>query len=505
MRAVRGALVLAFAVLLHAPLALAGPTDPATPLVLNDALGPTQSPGARRPEALSPPYVEHEFMVTGTAQIFTFEETPRRGFPIPGSTPAFPNGSESYVTRILTRVPADLSQFNGTVVIEWFNSTVGFDTAPVWDTSAEYFAREGIAYVGVTNSTTSIDFMKAGCVPPIPGLPPTCGTRYAALRFAENGSAYDMLSQIATLLRDVGHDNPLPFGNRVRRIYHAGQSQQGGSVVTYASNFHFPGNDGYFIQAATNARPINSQPACGAPNAPAYPACTPRLQGAQSLVATNVPVPVVQAITETDLAALFGPGGRQSNTPTFRYYELAGASHNPVFKGLSFFNLPLDITTFCALPFNTTADGPVFASFLINAMWDNLEQQVQSGVAPPTAPFVELQADGLTIARDDLGNARGGLRLPIMDVPLGTYGPVNQVAPGLPDVLQGQAGLFCRLSGTVTPLDLATLVNLYGNRETFEQRFRAASTALQGRRFLLPEDAQRDFDAAGIPAATPAP
>jgi len=501
MRALCGALALAVACLIDAPLALAGPTDPVTIVPAEDAQGPTQSPGTRRPENLIPPYVENEFLVSGTAQIYTFEQTPRRGVPIPGRTDAFPNGLERYTTRIITRIPEDLVRFNGTVVIEWFNSTVGFDTAPAWDTSAEYFAREGYAYVGVTNSTTSIDFMKAGCLPPLPGLPPTCGTRYAGLSFAENGSAYDVLSQIATLMR--GPDNPLPIAGRVERVYHVGQSQQGGSVVTYASNFHFPGNDGYFIQAATGARPINSQADCASAGARAYPQCTPRLQGAAALVRTDLPLPVVQATTETDLASLFGPVGRQPATPTFRYYEMAGTSHNPVFKNLSFFDLPIDLTTFCSLPFNTTADGPVFGSFLINAMWQNMERQVQLGVQPPTAPLVQLAGDGITIARDQVGNALGGLRLPIMDVPLGTYGPVNQVAPGLPPALQGQANLFCRLSGTFARFDFPMLIALYTDRATFEQRYIDRTNALQDAGFLLPEDAIRDLNAVAITPPAP--
>jgi hypothetical protein len=67
---------------------------------------------------------------------------------------------------MILRRPASHGPFNGTVVIEWWNSTADFDTAPVWDASAEYFARNGIVYVGVTNSNQSMDYLVGGCRPP---------------------------------------------------------------------------------------------------------------------------------------------------------------------------------------------------------------------------------------------------------------------------------------------------------------------------------------------------
>ena len=82
------------------------------------------------------------------------------------------------------------------------------------------------------------------------GAPPTCGTRYAELSIPENGLAYEMMSQIATLLKTGGSNSPLPSGFQVRHLIHVGESQQAGSLVTYASAFHLDGvNDGYFIQA----------------------------------------------------------------------------------------------------------------------------------------------------------------------------------------------------------------------------------------------------------------
>jgi hypothetical protein len=119
-------------------------------------------------------------------------------------------------------------------VIEWWNSTGTFDTAPVWDASAEFFAREGWIYVGITNSATSIAFLKNGCR--LAGILPVanCKTRYQSLALPDNGQAYEMVSQLAALLKHGGPTSPIPEDYRVERLFHGGTSQQGGSIITYA-------------------------------------------------------------------------------------------------------------------------------------------------------------------------------------------------------------------------------------------------------------------------------
>ena len=52
---------------------------------------------------------------------------------------------------------------------------------------------------------------------------------------------------------------------------------------------------------------------------------------------TDLPVPVIQAMTETDMEIGFGVianDARQKGHEHFRYYELAGTSHTAVHKGV---------------------------------------------------------------------------------------------------------------------------------------------------------------------------
>jgi len=500
--------LLLLAALLLPLAATAGPTDlgPQRSALLavvierpNDALGAPQIVGFRTLAGLPQPYVEEEFFVSGGATVFTYEESPRREVILPLEE-AVP-----YKSRLSVRRPLDPESFSGTVVVEWWNSTGTFDTAPVWDASTAFFAREGWIYVGVTNSNTSIAFLKGGCL--LGGFLPVanCRTRYNSLALPENGQAYEMMSQIAAVLKRGGPGGPIPEDYRVERLFHGGTSQQGGSVITYATAFHFAANDGYFVQELSTARPINARPACNSDGAPAYPSCTPQLEGRDRLVRTDLPVPVIRAMTETDIESPFGVlanDARQKDTKRFRYYELAGTSHTAVHKGVYVIPNFWTLEQTCANPQNTLADGPVFGAYLYNAMWSNLEQEVRQGRRPPNGKPISA-VDG-QIERDEFGNAIGGVRLPELDVPVATYLPNNEVVASLPGLLQPfrpLLNLFCVLTGSVFPFDEATLDALYPTPEDYVQAYGKKLDGLVHRRFLLPEDAEtlRNASIAGAP------
>jgi hypothetical protein len=467
--------------------AFAGATDPIALEVPDDTLGPKFPTGFRSIAAFPVPYVEEEWFASGAATLFTYNDPPVPSEIVPVQT------GQPYKTRFVVRRPANAADFNGTVVIEWLNSTAGFDTAPSWDASAEYFGRKGIVYVGVTNSDVAIRFMRGGCR--LFGLlPPSCGTRYRTLSLPENGLAYEMLSQLAHALKS-GANTPLPAGFEVKRLFHVGQSQQGGSVITYASAFHFPDNDGYFIQAAFSARPINSGVACGSAGAPAYPACTPRLTGPDLRVRTDLPVPVIRAQTETDMGSVasgFGVlafGARQTDTDDFRYYETAGTGHNVVHENIDVAGTGYTLDDFCLSPINSFADGPVFGAYLYNAMWEALEQRHDHGTPLPVADKPR-ESNG-DLVRDAYGTAVGGLRLPELDVPVATYAPNNTMDPALPAFLQPVGALVCRLSGAVTPFSQAQLRTLYPTHGRLWRPYLRRLNGLIERRLLLPEDADK--------------
>lgn len=480
---------------------LAEPTDPVSVELPPEGQGDAFVPGVRQVADLAQDYVEEEYFVSGAADLFNYAHNP----PLGPTDLTTIQEDVPYKTRIIVRRPADAGHFNGSVVIEWWNSTAGFDTAPVWDPSAEYFARRGFIYVGVTNSTTSLGFLVGGCSL-LGVLPPTCGTRYSTLSLPENGVAFEMVSQIANLLKSDVPENPLPPDFDVERIYHSGQSQQGGSMVTYASAFHFDGNDAYFVMQAATARSINFGPACGDVGSPPFPSCTPRLQGGDQLVRTDLAVPVYHANTETVIANLFGTVGRQNDTSTFRYYEVAGGGHLTVHEDVEIIPAgilgpdPLFLEDLCQFPLNTTADGPVFFSYVLNALWNNLERQVRWGIAPPEGVQMEVNPVTQEVLRDVFGNGLGGVRLPSMEVPVATYTPGNVADPSLPAFLRAIGNLACFTGSSVIPFDHETLHDLYPTHEGYVNQVRQAAKSLMGERFLLREEAQTLIGAANLSA-----
>ena len=162
--------------------AFAAPTDPVTVERPPAGQGEAFVPGTRLVDDLPEDYVEEEYFVSGAADLFSYANDPPQG---PTDLMTIDTGVP-YKTRLIVRRPEQPRRFNGTVVIEWWNSTAGFDTAPVWDASAEYFARNGIVYVGVTNANQALQYLTGGCS--LLGLlPPTCGTRYQTLSLPDDG------------------------------------------------------------------------------------------------------------------------------------------------------------------------------------------------------------------------------------------------------------------------------------------------------------------------------
>jgi hypothetical protein len=283
----------------------------------------------------------------------------------------------------------------------------------------------------------------------------------------------------------------------VERLLHAGESQQAGSVITYATAFHFDDlADGYFIHSGINARPINAGPRCGDEGVAAFPDCTPRLVSPATRVRTDLRVPVYQLITQTDFEELgMGTNGRQADTPFYRYYEVAGGAHNTVHKNVELVPAgllgpaPLYLEDLCANTMNSTADGPVHVSYVMNALWHRMIRQVQNGNPPP--PGVVMNAVDGVLQRDAQDNVTGGVRLPAMDAPTATYVSTNVADPTLPPALISLGNLACRLSGSVIPFDAATLDGLYADRDAYLTRVRQSSNALMAQGLLLRSDAAK--------------
>lgn len=480
---------------LEGPIANPLPGDPA-------AIAHNPLAGNRQIE-MFPGYVQEEFFFSGDVDVFDYDQQPGERGAFPGERLVAVQTDVPYKTRMVVLRPKQANKFNGTVVVEFMNSTGGRDNAVMWTVSADYFTREGIVFIGVTTSgNQSMAALLRGCGP-APSFP-SCGTRYSSngLVISNNGQEYEIVSQLVTALKSrVPNQIPLPANfPRVKRVFVTAESQQAGSVITQATQFHFPAVDGYIPLSNTGARALRSGlPTCGTTGAPAYPGCV--AVPTNRLIRTDLPVPVYQMLTETDVQV----AARQDDTDTsrfasYRLVEITGGTHNtdhtqPV-PGTSF-----TLGDFCVNPSNTLASGPIFGAHVVTAFFQNMRFQKDFGVRPPTVERIAKDAAGVTL-RDELGNPLGGARLPEMDVPINEYfSPFNQGKPvcatgqdpGSPPACIPQPfaliGFACNLSGSYRPLAPEVIDELYPNHKTYVRKIAEKSLEQFIRRTLLWEEA----------------
>ena len=122
-------------------------------------------------------------------------------------------------------------------------------------------------------------------------------------------------------------------------------------------------------------------------------------------------------------------------------------------------------------------EGP--QHFVVQAALVALNRWVAHGVAPPTAPPLQLaETSPALIARDALGNALGGVRTPAVDVPVAALS--GDARPG--------ASRICALFGSTEYFDPSTLVEQYGDRDGYLAAYERSLDETIGAGFLLGSD-----------------
>jgi hypothetical protein len=383
-------------------------------------------------------------------------------------------GAAPYKTRIVVYRPIDPQRFNGTVVVEWLNVSGGLDAAPDWTSTHTELTREGYAWVGVSAQILGIEGggvfgLNLKTIDPI---------RYGSLVHPGDTFSYDMFSQVGQALRDPDGLDPLD-GLRPERLIAAGESQSASRLATYVNAVHpLVGiYDGFLI----HSRGGGSAPLSQAPQAEVPAPAIVRTR-------TDLRAPVLTFETETDLIALGYVNARQPDGPSFRLWEVAGTAHADTYTlvvGFGDLGTPRGaevLITTMPIPGIIACDRPInsgYQHFVLKAAIAALDRWVRNpDDAPPVAPRLEVSGDPPAFALDSFGNVRGGIRTPIVDVPIA-------VLSGL-----GQTGeTFCSLFGTTVPFNAEMLVALYPTHEDYVAAVNDATDRAVDAGFIRPADA----------------
>lgn len=441
-------------------------------------------------------YVEEEFFLAGTATQFTAVETPLNGEWI-----VEPSGDAPYQTRAIVRRPADPAAFSGTVLVEWFNVSA-IEAAPDWGFLHEAITRDGHAYVGVSVQAQGViggepilgvdvdDEAAAdqGVSTGAGGLASIDPSRYGTLTHPGDAFAFDIYNQT---LKAVSDENDTLLGGLVPdQVIAMGESQSAMFLTTFINALHplDPVADGFLVHSRGSMAPTIDGKYVS--NRDSAAAAMSESNGV--LIREDLDVPVFLVVAETDLTILGYAQARQDDTNLIRTWEIAGTAHADAETLRAVIGGPRDPMIGNILGCGPINTGP--HKEVLRAALHHLVSWVTGGEAPPTAERIELEDAGsqdgsrqAVIARDEHGNARGGIRTPMLEVPAATLTGDPASAGGLEELTSG--GDMCLLFGQTVNFTSDKLVDLFGDFDSYIAAFTRAADATVAAGFMLEADA----------------
>ncbi len=182
-------------------------------------------------------YVEEEYFMTGTANIYT-EVSPDHDV-----EPLFEGAP--YTTRLLIRRPAQVRNFSGNVVVEILNASAFMDIDRMWVNTWPFLTRNGDLYIGITSKGHVIDTLKRfnperyaaiDWKNPLPQRKAPDRVPFGLLPQYESGLFWDMVTELAKLLRQDEERNPIRIFYP-RYLYLTGWSQSGSYMSRILRSF----------------------------------------------------------------------------------------------------------------------------------------------------------------------------------------------------------------------------------------------------------------------------
>jgi Alpha/beta hydrolase domain len=381
--------------------------------------------------------------------------------------------------------PDDPARFSGTVVMVWNNVTAGYDGFGGGDSPV--LLEAGGALVAVSAQRAGVHGLGEHPM----GLLAWDPERYGSLSIPSDDYSFDIFTQAA---RGVAPGRPLegvdPMGGLdVRRLVAMGASQSAARLATYLNAVQPRERlfDAFFLLLYFGGgSPLEVGDAVMTVQAAATDRSSPRIPEGVHLLRDDLGVPVMVVNTECEATSCIGV--RQPDTDGYRYWEIAGASHvslqgirssAPRLERDFGFSIPIDENM---LPVNQVSPAPV-----VDAALHHLQIWMTEGVAPPVQPLIEFAGSPPEIVRDEDGIARGGIRLPQVEVPVAHNSAIQQA----PDA-------FSRLVGFHEAFPVEKVRERYGTREHYLDLYAQAAQSARKSSVVLARDVEPLIDEARV-------
>jgi hypothetical protein len=417
-------------------------------------------------------YKETEYFISGTAvsYVATEELGPDGVWSLQEADAA------EYKTRIVVRRPIDDANFNGTVMVEWFNVSGGLDASPSFLATHTEMEREGYAWVGV--SAQSVGVEGGGGAFDI-SLKVVDSVRYGILNHPGDSYSYDIFSQAAqAVMRPQGLD-PLE-GLVPERMIAVGQSQSAFRLVSYVNGVSplIDLFDAFLLMARGGGSASISQP-------PLADVPTPEAV----FIRTDQAIPVITLQSETDIFVLNSVTSRQEDSVHFRLWEVPGTAHSDIYTTLKSPNDKGDDPGIAAVIAESEVRPPFIRCsfpandggmhFSANAAVAALDTWMRTGNPAPSANFLDTVDIERSFMYDNVGNVTGGLRNHYVDVPVAMLSGEGQP----------RTDNFCNLFGITELFDEARLAELYPDKQSYTDAIDRSVDESVDQRFLRPKDA----------------
>ncbi|MDO4345075.1 MAG: alpha/beta hydrolase domain-containing protein [Eubacteriales bacterium] len=427
-------------------------------------------------------YAEEEYFFEGTANIYEAGEDGERRTLYQDAP---------YVNRMIVRRPRESGKFSGRVLVEILNATSGMDIDRMWVLTWRQILRNGDIYIGVTSKPSSVEALKKYDIArygelswknPVKRRLPAFLEQYAAgfgayTSETEAGLLWDMLEELAQDLKSKAF---CPGGMRAQQVYMTGWSQSTGYMIQYVKYFAYHGRehapfDGYFAGGGVKSL----LPGLNQYEMPAI---------AWDAVMTAVREPFVLLQTESENHALGNETVKTEDSDEtgflHRTYEIPGATHDSDCSMAEWYHGDSDekrMGIYLTFPGTEAYSNNYPMQFVFHAAYQKLLAWAEEGKIPERYERIHVDMDGRNI-RDRFGNARGGWRLPVLDLPVCTYYRYCR------DLMPNTSGFA--LYGCRYPFSAERLKSLYQTIGDYERLVRenTAQAVREGR--LLAEDAE---------------